>query len=123
MYCSKCGNQFDNGAQFCPVCGGKQISNIPAESTVNRQSNNSVVQQQPKSIAALVLGIVGLIAWLIPLAGFPITIVGVILSVNGMKSNKSYAKAALIISIIGLVLCIINASIGAFMGANGMFDF
>ncbi len=73
-----------------------------------------------KSVAALVLGIIGLFAWFFPVAGFPITIVGLVLSAKELKEQRSYAKAGLVLNIIGLVLCIINASIGAFMGANGM---
>lgn len=73
-----------------------------------------------KATAALVLGIVGLLAWFIPLFGLPITIVGVVLGVQGMKSTRrGTAAAGLTLGIIGLVLSIINASIGAYMGATG----
>jgi hypothetical protein len=71
-------------------------------------------------IAALVLGITGLMAWFIPLFGFPITIVGLILGVLGQKrEKKGIALAGMILSIIGLVATIINSAIGAYMGATG----
>jgi len=65
------------------------------------------------------LGINGLWAWLIPLAGFPVTILGLIMGVVGQKSSmKKLAMAGLILSIIGLVATIINSAIGAYMGAT-----
>ena len=74
-----------------------------------------------KSITSLVLGIVGLLAWLIPLFGAPITIVGVVLGIKGMAKpeGKGMAIAGVVLCIIGLVLTIINASIGAHLGATG----
>jgi len=71
-------------------------------------------------IAALVLGIIGLFAWFVPLFGFPITIVGLILGVLGQKrEKKGMAIAGMIMSIIGLVGTIVNAAIGAYMGVTG----
>jgi hypothetical protein len=73
-----------------------------------------------KAIASLVLGIIGLIAWFIPLFGLPISLVGLILGIKDMKSqNRGLAIAGIVLCIIGLVLTIINASIGAYMGATG----
>ena len=71
-------------------------------------------------IAALVLGIIGLIAWFIPLFGFPVTIIGLIFGVLGQKrEKKGLAIAGMVLSIIGLVLTIINSAIGAYQGATG----
>ncbi|HJO93968.1 MAG TPA: DUF4190 domain-containing protein [Victivallales bacterium] len=69
-----------------------------------------------KAIASLVLGIIGIIAWLIPLFGLPITIVGLVLGCKGRKSaKKGIATSGIVLSIIGLVLTIMNASIGAYI--------
>ena len=119
MYCIKCGTPLNDGAQFCSSCGSKQTPEPVADASLYPPIAPAM-QERPKSIAALVLGIIGLIAWLFPLAGLPVTIVGLVLSVNGMKAQKAYAKAGLVLNIIGLVLTIINSAIGAFMGANGM---
>jgi len=75
--------------------------------------------EEKKSIAGLVLGILSLILWLIPLIGLPIAIIGLIFGIIGVKDKRKFAMAALICSIIGLVLVIANASIGAYMGATG----
>ena len=65
--------------------------------------------------AGLVLGIIAVIAWIIPLFGAPISIVGLVQSVRGQKSlNKGKATAGLVLNIIGLVATIINATIGAY---------
>lgn len=73
-----------------------------------------------KAIASLVLGIIGMVAWVIPLFGIPTTVVGLVLGIKGLKSqNKGMAVAGVTLSIIGLVASIINMSIGAYMGATG----
>jgi hypothetical protein len=73
-----------------------------------------------KATASLVLGIVGMIAWFIPLFGLPITIVGLVMGIKASKSKKrGMAKAGVVLCIIGLVLTIINAAIGAYMAATG----
>jgi hypothetical protein len=68
----------------------------------------------------LVLGIISLLAWIIPIAGAPVSIIGLVQSVRGQKSqNTGQATAGLVMNIIGLVATIINASIGAYKGATG----
>ncbi|MDR1450809.1 MAG: DUF4190 domain-containing protein [Helicobacteraceae bacterium] len=73
------------------------------------------------AVASLVLGIVGLFAWVIPLFGFPITITGLVMGVKARKSSeeRGMATAGFVLCIIGLTLTLINASIGAYMGATG----
>lgn len=73
-----------------------------------------------KATKGLVLGIVGLVAWIIPLVGAPVTIIGLIFSIKGLRSLKrSMAIAGIVLSTIGLIATIINASIGAYQGATG----
>ena len=72
--------------------------------------------------ASFVLGLVGIIAWLIPLIGFPVTIVGLVLSIKGRSKSpekKSLATAAMVLNIIFLSLTLINSAIGAYRGATG----
>jgi hypothetical protein len=78
------------------------------------------IDKSGHATASLVLGIIGLIAWFIPLLGFPVTIVGLIFGVLGQKSSKkTIAVAGLVLSIVGLVVTIINSAIGAYQGATG----
>lgn len=81
----------------------------------NAQSNNAVTYEPTdqelteKAKTSLILGIIGLIAWLLPLAGYPITIVGIVKASKSLKCSKSgMATAGLVLSIIGLVLTVIN---------------
>lgn len=81
-------------------------------------------QQPPEkkgfSIASMILGIVGFIAWCIPLLGFPVTIVGLILGILGIKKGgKGMAIAGIIMCAITLVLTIVNSALGAYLGATG----
>lgn len=74
-----------------------------------------------KATAALVLGIISMIAWLIPLAGFPVSIVGIIMGCFGVKSEKkTIATVGLILSIIGLVICLINSVLGAIIACSAV---
>ena len=41
-----------------------------------------------KATASLVLGIISMIAWLLPLIGYPVSIVGLIMGFIGLKSEK-----------------------------------
>jgi len=73
-----------------------------------------------KPVASLVLGIVGLLAWFIPLFGFPITVTGLILGILSLKgARRGMAIAGVVMCVIGLLLTIINGAMGAYLGATG----
>jgi len=73
--------------------------------------------KQGLAIAGLVLGIVNLCAWFIPLCGGPLAIVGIVLGVLGLKSSKrTLAIVGIALSALGLLLAIINAVAGAYLG-------
>lgn len=77
-------------------------------------------EQKGFSIASLVLGLVGLLAWCFPLLGYPITIVGLILGTLGIKKGgKGMAIAGIILCTITLLLTIANSALGAYLGATG----
>lgn len=77
-------------------------------------------ENKGQSIASLVLGCIGLVAWCIPLFGYPVTIVGLILGVTGRnKGGKNLAVAGIILCTITLVLTLINSIAGAYMGLTG----
>lgn len=74
------------------------------------------MEHDKKAIAALVLGIVSLIVWLLPLFGYPVSIIGIIMGIKSKDSNsKTFALVGLILSIIGLAITVANSAIGAFM--------
>ncbi len=66
-----------------------------------------------QAIAALVIGIVGLLTWCLPILGVPLAIIGIVLGVMGMKSSKRT------LAIIGLVLCALSLLAGIVNGVLG----
>ena len=73
-----------------------------------------------KGTASLVMGCIGLVGWIIPLIGLPLTITGVVF---GLKSKKlgggGSATAGIVLCSIGLALSVLNAALGAYLGATG----
>ena len=97
MFCSKCGTSINDDAVVCPKCGVAV-------------ANGKVPNAGP---APLILGIASFVTWLIPLIGLPVSVVGIVLSA---KRNRNVCLA---LNIIGVVLSILNAIVGAVLGAQG----
>lgn len=78
---------------------------------------NQPEQGRGMAVAGLVLGIISMIAWLIPLFGLPISIVGIVLAALGRRSvsRRTMATVGLVLAIIALVLTLINAVLGAYL--------
>jgi len=58
-------------------------------------------------ITSLTLGIVGLLAWLVPFIGFPVTIIGLIMGAISLfmkRENRGKALAGLLLCLVGLIL-------------------
>ncbi len=73
-----------------------------------------------KATTSFILGVVGILAWALPILGAPITIIGLILGIKGLASQKrKLAIAAIVLNIAGLFLTVVNGSIGAYMGMTG----
>lgn len=69
-----------------------------------------------KSIASFVLGIIGLVAWLLPLFGYPVTIIGLVLGCLARKNGKNgFNLAGIILSIITLILTLGNSILGVLL--------
>lgn len=78
-------------------------------------------EQKGQSIASLVLGLCGLVAWCIPLFGYPVSIVGLILGITGSKKGgKNMAIAGIILCIICLIATLINSVLGAMQAINSL---
>ena len=120
--CANCNRQIGNletphihmGSVVCSDCKRALQGTMYSNGVVYAGSSHV---RSGGATASLVLGIIGLLAWMIPIIGLPITIVGL---VTGVRAADSASRTTgIVLSIIGLVLTIINASIGAYMGANG----
>lgn len=76
-------------------------------------------QNTGASITSLVLGIVSMLAWIIPLLGFPCSVTGLILGiVSKAKKAGGTATTGIVLSSVGLFFTIINSVLGAIIGAN-----
>ena len=82
-------------------------------------------QADAELIAGFVLGIVSLLAWLIPLVGAPVAVVGLVLSAVGRSKvartgarNGTQAAVGIVLSVVGLVLSIGNAALGAYLAMS-----
>lgn len=90
----------------------------------NPENSGSAPQNSAKgfAIASMVLGIVGFVAWCLPIVGFPVTITGLVLGIIAIrKGTKGMAVAGVVMCSITLVITLINSVAGAIMGALGYF--
>jgi len=77
------------------------------------------IKKHRYSKASLILGIIGLIGFLVPVIGVPITIVGLVLGVKGYKSSKKgLATAGIVLCIIGMFTTVAIVSIGVYSGVT-----
>lgn len=78
---------------------------------------------QGKATASLVLGLCSLVMWLCPIVGIVISIIGIVLGAQANTlQRRRMATAGIVLSVIGLVLSLVNAAIGAYLGATGQID-
>lgn len=126
--CPNCNKEYDDDKAFCPDCGASLASSeFTGEYNPNNNLNQGSVNAYQKpmqenngmSIASMVLGIIGFIAWCLPVAGFPVTIIGIVLGVIGMKKGgRGMAIAGIIMCSITLLLTLINSILGAAMAVS-----
>lgn len=120
MFCHNCGKEQSNDNKICNNCGvNLGITNSPQESNETPQMLNeneapiapqTISESDPlnnndtswKQITALVLGIVSLLLFFVPFFGPIIAIIGLIISIMGVRTARKT------MAIIGLVLCTIS---------------
>ena len=91
---------------------------------MNEQMQNEVYSQPVEekkglSIASMILGIVGLVAWCLPIVGFPVCLTGLILGIIGIKKGgKGMAIAGIIMCSITLLFTIGNFVLGAMIALS-----
>lgn len=91
---------------------------VEKQKILNNNVNNETVtnKKATKAMVGFILGLVGIIAWFLPIIGVPVTILGIIFSALGINSqNRNKAIAGLILSIVFLVVTLINSFLGALM--------
>ena len=69
-----------------------------------------------RAVASLVLGLVSIVTWLFPIAGYITTILAIVFATKGRHSEKKgMATAGLVLGIIFLVVTLLNSIFGKFI--------
>lgn len=129
--CKECGKEISDKANVCVHCGyelenlvcpecNKKISKYDSSCKNCGYDLTSKVftskNRDSYALVGMILGLCSIIAWIIPLIGYPCTIIGIIFSACAMGSNKKgMAITGLILSIIFLIVTLINSFIGMLM--------
>ena len=102
-FCRNCGKELNEEQIVCLNCG---VSTNTIEKTNDKTDSKATV--------GFILGLISIIAWFIPLFGYPVCICGIIFSSKGLKSstNKGKAVTGLILSIIFLCFTFFNSLLG-----------
>lgn len=109
LFCTNCGKELQEGQDICLNCGVAVKKDVPA--------NKGTTDGKCKSaITGFVLGLVSILAWFLPLFGYPVTICGIVFSVKGIKSDKkAMAIIGLVLSIIFLIVTLFNSILGVLL--------
>ena len=98
-YCSNCGNELIEGAEFCSKCGSSvaagSSASIQQSNSENHRVNNGDAPSGGFAFLGFLFPLVGLILYLVWRESFP------------LKAN-SCGKGALVSVVIGVVLTIIS---------------
>jgi hypothetical protein len=72
------------------------------------------------AITGLVLGIISVVAAILPLCGFPLTIAALVFSILGRKSHsrRTMATVGLALSLLAFVLTILSAAYGVYAASR-----
>lgn len=111
--CPDCLEEVSRRARECPHCGAPM--QVQSDTGHTTQDDNS-----GKATGGLIAGICAVFAALLPIIGLPLSITGIVLSWMGKESAKrTRALWGLGLSIVAFLLALINAIIGAYLGATG----
>ncbi len=111
MFCPKCGGQVDGNAPFCPNCGAAL-----GQPQAQPQQTTYVYQQQPAQ-QTNIYAILGLVfAFLFPVVGLILSIIGLNKSKEMNGEGHGLALAGLIVSIVEMAIALIAIIIVVALG-------
>ena len=83
--------------------------------------NEVEMKKESNARTGFILGLVSIAAWILPLAGYPVAICGIVFSAKGLDSKlRGKAIAGLTLSIIFLIATLINSIAGALMAVGSL---
>ena len=75
------------------------------------------MENSNRAVASLILGLVSIVTWLFPIAGYITTILAIVFATKGRHSEKKgMATAGLVLGTIFLVVTLLNSILGAVLG-------
>ena len=75
------------------------------------------MENNNRAVASLILGLVSIVTWLFPIAGYITTILAIVFATKGRHSEKKgMATAGLVLGVIFLVVTLLNSILGAVIG-------
>ncbi|MDD6207590.1 MAG: DUF4190 domain-containing protein [Clostridiales bacterium] len=121
------GNQYGNQPQnqYQPQNSQPYGQGYPGQPSNQYYNNGYNYNQKREStgicVASMVLGLIGIIAWILPLVGYPVLITGLVLGIKGLerKAGKGMAVAGIVLCCVFLVFTLINSIAGAMKAVNG----
>lgn len=106
-FCTNCGSELQEDQVVCLKCG-VQVKNPVVKVESDKKDKCAVT--------GFVLGLVSILAWFIPLFGYPVTICGIVFSAKGLKSSKkAMAIIGLVLSILFVIVTLINSILGVIL--------
>lgn len=113
----------------CPHCSSSHVFaetpplppwDLPPITPIQpEETNDKDIQSKEsngKSVASFVLGIIGMMAWCLPILGFPVGVVGLTFGLHEKNSNaKMMTLAGIILNILCLALCLFNTLIDVYL--------
>jgi hypothetical protein len=75
--------------------------------------------EMPTSNKPVIMATLGLIFWLIPLIGLPISIIGLVITIKRRAAAPKKYVVSYVLLIVALCLSVMNMGIGAYMGMIG----
>ena len=92
------------------------------ESTTSPQPETRDDSFSVLALVAFIIGLLSLCAWLLPLCGAPLTVMGLILALLARRSPYPHVVlAAVVLCLLGLAATIISAALGLQAALSGQY--
>ncbi len=98
-FCTKCGKELMDDAVICPACGCATEEKSPA-STVTQNGGNAVKKSNGIAIASLICGIVAFLINPLYIVSIAAIVLGIIGLANAHISPKTFAVIGLILGFV-----------------------